>query len=122
MLCGDPKARLELHSEDYSEPFLFEPPAGYWLCIACHRNNLHKRFADPLRWQVFLAHIRRGGYASDLRQPAIRSQLAEFTTALREGRHKSLSALRPWMARDCWWEALSLDASSKMDKAYRPRP
>lgn len=33
MLCGDPSAKVEPHSEDYSEPYRWTPPAVYWLCL-----------------------------------------------------------------------------------------
>ena len=66
MLCNDPTAAVEYHDEDYSEPFIWKPPALLCLCRSCHRNKLHKRFNNPSAWLAFKAHVRRGGYASDL--------------------------------------------------------
>jgi hypothetical protein len=122
MLCGDPSAHVELHSEDYSRPYCFEPPAAYWLCIPCHRNNLHKRFSDPSRWTAFLLHVERGGYASDLHQPHIRREVQHATAALRAGEAIALPQLRTRDQRDPWWRRLSLDERTKTDPAARPRP
>src|SRR5438045_3878516 len=73
-LCGDPNAVLEYHYEDYSKPYRWTRPAAYPLCRHCHRNKLHKRFANPKQWEAFKEHIRRGGYASDLRDRAIKQE------------------------------------------------
>src|SRR5258705_7600014 len=67
MLCGDPVAPVEGHSEDYSQPYRWQPPELYWLCIHCHRDKLHKRFSNPNLWIAYLAHVRRGGYARELK-------------------------------------------------------
>ena len=63
MLCGDPDVPVEYHSEDYGEPFLWEPPAMRSLCRHCHRDKLHKRFSRHSAWEAYLMHVRRGGYA-----------------------------------------------------------
>jgi len=122
MLCGDPAAKLDLHSEDYSEPYRFDPPAAYWVCISCHRNHLHKRFGKPRAWAAFQAHVRRGGYASDLRKTAIRHEVTAFETALAANQAASLVVIRPFQPRDPWWERLSVDPASQPDPAARPRP
>src|SRR3982751_6604015 len=62
-LCNDPEVAVEYHDEDYSQPYLWEPPALYALCRHCHRHKLHKRFSRPYAWRAFLVHVRRGGYA-----------------------------------------------------------
>lgn len=122
MLCGDPAARLELHSEDYSQPYTFTPPAAYWLCRACHRNNLHKRFNESERWEAFLAHVRRGGYASELRDPNIRRQLRGYRDASQRGEAAELPSLRDAPAGPRWWEHLTLDPRSKNDRSLVPKP
>jgi hypothetical protein len=121
-LCGDPSAKLDLHSEDYSEPYRFIPPAAYWVCISCHRNHLHKRFGRAAAWATFLAHVRRGGYASDLKKSAVRGEVRALETALTANETAMLAAIRPVRPRDPWWERLSVDEASKRDPAARPRP
>jgi hypothetical protein len=76
-LCGDPDVPVEFHDEDYSEPFRWEAPAAYRICRRCHRR-LHLRFGNPLAWQTFLAHVRRGGYARDLLNPVICAELVKY--------------------------------------------
>ena len=122
MLCGDPSATLDLHSEDYSEPYRFMPPAAYWVCLACHRSHLHKRFEKPEAWTAFLAHVRRGGYASDLRTPAIKREVKAFEAAHATNQPAALAAIRPFQPREPWWERLSVDKASKHDPAARLRP
>ena len=46
---------IELHNEDYSEPFRCFP-----VCKECHRS-LHKRFRDPAQWLKRVAIYRRPG-------------------------------------------------------------
>jgi hypothetical protein len=46
---------IELHNEDYSEPFKCFP-----VCKACHRS-LHKRFKQPAQWLQRVAMNRRPG-------------------------------------------------------------
>jgi hypothetical protein len=120
MLCGDPAAPLELHSEDYSQPYKFTPPAAHWLCIACHRNNLHRRFDNPNRWEIFLAHVRRGGYASDLRDPIIRREVQKYGAAAVRGQASVLPRLRRALAAPRWWEQLTRDPRSKADRSLVP--
>jgi hypothetical protein len=122
MLCGDPAAKLDLHSEDYSKPYCFEPPAAYWVCISCHRNHLHKRFAKPYAWTAFQAHVRRGGYACDLRLSAISREVKAFELALAANRPAPLAVMRSFQLRDSWWERLSVDPASQQDPSARPRP
>ena len=124
MLCGDPSARLELHSEDYSKPYRWSPPAAYWLCRHCHRNKLHKRFAAADLWIAFIAHVRRGGYAADLRGPVMRKQFDDFRAAVRAGSEppvlRTLRTARIFAASE-WWEQLALDKASLRDPSARAR-
>ncbi len=82
-LCGDPDVPVEYHDEDYSKPYLWGPPALFALCRHCHRTKLHKRFAQPSAWMAFLDHVRRGGYARDLKVPSIRREVAQAQRLLR---------------------------------------
>ena len=122
-ICQDPSAPVEGHSEDYSLPYLWEPPAEYALCRLCHRDRLHKRFLKPDIWAAHKAHVRRGGYSSDVRRPEIVSELAAFRKAWRNGETVALRQLRPRVVPpDAWWERLTTDPSSLTSVAARPRP
>src|SRR5689334_17545615 len=74
-LCGDPDVPVEYHDEDYSKEYLWEPRALYVLCQHCHRHKLHRRFNRPFAWEAFLAHVRRGGYASELQDPKVKKEV-----------------------------------------------
>ena len=112
-LCGDsdvaPKS-LEYHSEDYSKPYVWSPPSAYVLCRHCHRNRLHKRFNNPDQWEAFKAHVRRGGYASELvSDPKIKREFEEYERARKDGKPAELRMIR---ARQLvvgteWWEELT---------------
>jgi hypothetical protein len=84
-LCGDPDVPVEYHDEDYGEPFIWEAPALLALCRHCHRDKLHKRFCRHAAWRAFVAHIRRGGYARDLQDDAIKRELARYKRAHESG-------------------------------------
>lgn len=123
MLCGDPEATVEGHSEDYSQPYLWEPPALYWLCRHCHRDKLHKRFFNPKLWKAYLAHVRRGGYARELSDATIAREFTQFRVALKEGKPATLRPLRdrPDLAACEWWDHLTIDRASLNDPAARLR-
>jgi hypothetical protein len=125
-LCGDPtpEGGVEYHDEDYSKPYRWEKPALLVLCRNCHRDKLHKRFADPIRWQVFLAHVRRGGYAREIKLPGIRTELTQYRRAIETGSSMELRQLRPYRAEagSEWFAALSTDPGSKRSPSARPRP
>ncbi len=122
-ICRDPSAPTEPHSEDYSRPYLWDPPAEYPLCRTCHRQQLHKRFAKPDMWEAHKAHVRRGGYASDLEKPEIAAELKEYRAALQRGERISLRQLRPRPSTAAeWWEKLSTDPDTLTSPAARPRP
>ena len=121
-LCGDPDAAVEPHSEDYSLEYRWEPPALYSLCRHCHRNKLHKRFRDPLSWFIFKAHVRRGGYARDLKEPSIRRELPLFRRSVESGEPATLAPLRARrLTGDEWWERLSVDPLTLTSVSARPR-
>lgn len=115
-LCSDPAAPVFYHSEDYSEPLRWEPPAAYCLCQLCHLRRVHMRFAWPLVWRVHLGHVRRGGYGSDLKSPEIRHQLVRYRRGLETGVVSELPSLRPYaltIGRE-WFAALSMDPRSRV--------
>src|SRR5437016_2312493 len=66
-MCGDVNAKVAPHTEDYSEPYRWERPAEFALCATCH-GRLHKRFKNPLAWEAYKRHVKRGGWGSDLKQ------------------------------------------------------
>lgn len=113
-ICGDPGAKLEYHSEDYSKPYNWSPPAAYPVCLACHRNKLHKRFGNPDMWEGFKAHVRRGGYASDLKLPEVARELEQYMAARRSGNVVQLRALRPYphVVGTEWWANLTTTQSA----------
>ena len=125
MLCGDPDVPVEYHSEDYSDPYDCRPPATYSLCRHCHRDKLHKRFNRPASaWLTFIAHIRRGGYASDLKEPEIKKELEAYRIAIERGEPFVLAQLRPYSGDvgSEWFANLRMDQESLTDPTARPRP
>jgi hypothetical protein len=123
-LCGDPDAMVEYHDEDYSRPYLWASPAAFVVCRHCHVHKLHKRFAHRARWQAFLAHVRRGGYASELKDPVVAKELASYQAAVASGRQTALRTLRPYRATagQEWFAKLTTDPASLTDTRVRPRP
>lgn len=114
-ICGDPGPHAQWHSEDYSRPYLFSPPAAFILCNVCHQR-LHKRFPDKngksSDWKVFLAHVRSGGYGREFtaypRQVRLAWQAqidAGETITLHCERRRELTGQE-------WWQTLSLDTES----------
>lgn len=124
MLCGDPDVAVEYHDEDYGEPFIWKPPALLCLCRHCHRDKLHKRFRRHSAWYAYIAHIRRGGYARDLKDKKIQKELEACRAAIERGESFTLSTLRPY-TREVgkeWFANLRMDAESLSDPSARPRP
>ncbi len=122
-LCGDSEAAVEYHDEDYSIPYNWKEPAAYALCRHCHLYKIHLRFARPILWQAFLAHVRRGGYASDLANPRIKKEFEACCKALKNGQTFVLSPLRPYTQSvgDEWFAKLRVDRESMTDFSARPR-
>lgn len=123
-LCNDPGVPVEPHDEDYSEPYVWAPPALLGLCRHCHRSKLHRRFSDVCGWQAFLAHVRRGGYARDLKDKAIREEVNQCKLAIRAGEPFTLRTLRPYpgVPEEEWFANMRLDLQSLTDPGARPRP
>jgi hypothetical protein len=123
-LCGDPDVPVEYHDEDYSLPYLWGPPALLALCRNCHRDKLHKRFARPFAWQACLAHVRRGGYARDLKTPELKAEVMRLQAALERGEEAHLGPLRsyPHTPGTEWFARLSVDPATLSSPSARPRP
>jgi hypothetical protein len=121
-LCGDPEVTCDYHSEDYSRPYGWRPPAMYSVCTYCH-NRLHKRFTRPDLWDAFKAHVRRGGYAADLRDPEIAREFQGYRRARARGKPASLRRLRRYRKRPGteWWARLSIDPRVLTARSARPR-
>lgn len=119
-LCGDPSAPVEPHSEDYSEPFLWEKPAEYAVCKTCH-GRLHKRFDAPFGWAAYKLHVKRGGYGSDLKIARIATELRQAALALERGETPVLAALRATEPEDLWWDSLTTAPASLTASWARPR-
>jgi hypothetical protein len=113
-LCNDPDIPVEYHSEDYGEPYLWNPPAMYCLCRSCHRYKLHRRFWQHSYWQVHIAHVRRGGYSSDLKHAEIKKELSTYRYAIEQGKKFTLRQLRPYQNTPGleWFANLRMDVTS----------
>ena len=122
-LCNDPNVSVEYHDEDYGLPYLWEKPALLSLCRHCHRYKLHKRFNNPSNWKIFLAHVRRGGYASDLKDKSIINELKEYKKVINNGGTYNLKKLRDYkpVIGSEWFANIRMDIESLSDKTARPR-
>ena len=121
-LYGDPSVPVEPHSEDYSHPYLWNPPAEYMICRSCH-GWIHKRFGKPETWKQFKSHVRRGGYAKEFSSAAVQKERAACSAALEqevafEWRHIHGREVRNGMD---WWEHLTLSKDSLTASWTRPR-
>ena len=123
-LCCDPEVLVEYHDEDYGKPFIWEAPALLCLCRNCHRDKLHKRFWRHTAWQAYIAHIRRGGYARDLKDPMIKKEVKAYQVAIERGEPFMLRQLRPYphTVGEEWFSNLLMDPGSLTDPLARPRP
>lgn len=118
-ICGDPESSVAPHSEDYSEPYLWERPAEYAVCRTCH-SRLHKRFADPYAWAAYKAHLKRGGFGSDLKLVRNAAEVKRLASALEASGHIELAPMRP-IQNDRWWDQLTVDPASKTAAWARAR-
>jgi hypothetical protein len=124
-LCGDPDVPVEYHNEDYGiAPFIGVEPALFSLCRNCHSDKLHKRFWRHSAWRAFVAHIRRGGYARDLKDQIVKKELEAFRVANERGEFPTLRELRPYKGTPGleWFANLRMDSESLSDLSARPRP
>ena len=122
-MCGNPdRPAGEWHSEDYSEPFSYQPPESYPLCKPCH-SRLHKRFnALPGEWDLFCLHLEAGGYGAEFvkfRSPHERRVLCRDIAS---GAKIALPRVREKAPGPYWWRSLTLDPDSLDAPWARPRP
>ena len=118
-MCGDPSPRkMETHAEDYSRPYVWTPPCAYPVCNRCH-SRLHSRFEAPLRWQSFLAFLRRGWFAQEVSSADL-NRLTQLGDAYRwrELPHSTPSRTH---ANAWWWESLTMDKSSLQSPSARAK-
>ena len=122
-LCNDPEVSVEYHDEDYSLPYLWTKPALLSLCRHCHRSKLHRRFNNPGNWYSFLAHIRRGGYASDLKNKDIDKEVKSFQVAQKNNVNFKLKVIRPYQhaVGSEWFASIRMDIESLQDPKARLR-
>lgn len=122
-ICDDPERPADsLHSEDYSPPFSFAPPATYAVCPACH-GRLHKRFNQPDEWRLFLEHLKCGGYGREFTKSYSLRQRRAWIETTRNGGRVELPQIRPRkLTGSEWWVVLTLDPQSLMAAWARPRP
>jgi len=120
-ICGNASAPVEPHTEDYSEPYRWEPPAEYPVCKRCH-GRLHQRFNDPFAWAAYKLHLKRGGHGADLQAGKTAREVKTAALALSRGESPQLSALRPFDGTGRWWDALTVDPDSLTAGWARPRP
>lgn len=123
-LCGDPSGpgtgvRFEYHDEDYGLVYSWSEPAAYAVCRDCHIYRIHQRTSRPESWFAFLAHVRRGGYARETREPAIRAELDQYRKDLRHGRTPKLRMLRPYVDAPGseWFAKLSMNGPGTASRA-----
>lgn len=121
-LCGDPDSPNFPHSEDYAQPYEWEPPYMYALCRACH-GWIHKRFNYPFDWIAFKNHIRRGGYGFEFTSSKTLAERKKFKGVYEQGLpfHWEITRSRNNIISG-WWEHLTLDPNSLTNPIYRGRP
>jgi len=122
MMCGDPDAPVEQHSEDYSKPYRWVPPAEYALCRSCH-YWIHQRFGKPLVWQAYKAHMRRGGYGREFTSNEVKRERKAFEVAQASGEDYIWQGLPDRAARTGmdWWEHLTVSPDALAAPWARPR-
>ncbi len=122
-LCGDPdRAPGEWHSEDYSEPFSFQPPESYPMCRSCH-SRIHKRFNAPdEEWELFCLHLEAGGFGNEFVPLYPKATRRSVIEQMRNGFIPKVDPIRPLDDRLRWWRSLTLNPESLEAPWARPRP
>jgi hypothetical protein len=73
--------QFEYHDEDYNLEYRWVEPFAFVVCRLCHLR-IHTRFKHPMAWRCFLAHVRRGGYARELRETQVKWEFVAWRRAL----------------------------------------
>ena len=123
---GDPDPPTQWHSEDYSPPYRFSPPATFIICATCHLR-LHKRFPNssgkPTDWLLFQAHLRSGGYGREFTKLYSKKRRDAWQTQIEAGDSVTLPSQRQRQLSGAeWWQTLTLDRESLIAAWARPRP
>lgn len=120
-ICLEP-AQKQFHSEDYSTPYLLRPPATFAVCRVCH-SRLHKRFDAPLDWQLYVQHVKKGGYGREYTALHNQATRKHWISQLSAGVTPTLPDIRPRpLDGQEWWQHLSLDKKTLHASWARPRP
>ena len=122
-LCSDPNPPpSSWHSEDYSLPYTWAPPATLIVCKACH-SRLHKRFKQPWDWRLYLIHLRAGGYGYEFTKLNTIKQRRARMDSLAAGENVELPIMRErHLTGQEWWQGITLDPESLEAAWARPRP
>ena len=122
-VCGDPQPPpSSWHSEDYSIPFIWEPPATFIVCEVCH-NRLHKRFTQPWAWLLFCLHVRAGGYGYEFAKLHGLQLRQHWMNSISAGGEVGMPLIRERrLTGNEWWQKLTLDPESLKAPWARPRP
>lgn len=125
-LCNDPGDAIEVnqfeyHDEDYSRDYSWAEPFAFVVCRLCH-SRIHARFKHPIVWQSFLAHVRRGGYARELQDAAMKREVVAWRRLLgSDTRLPLLRQVRPYAAIPGteWFSKLSSEPVQIADTGVR---
>lgn len=120
-ICNDPGVVISWHSEDYSTPYKFSPPATFAICNRCHQR-VHKRFSDPSEWKLFLKHVEAGGFAREFTEYPRKQRLEWRDTIAKETTVELPRRRRRRLTGSEWWANLTLDPESLVAAWARPRP
>lgn len=121
-VCADTVGEIEWHSEDYSPPYSFSPPATLNICAVCHLR-LHKRFNQPHEWTVYLEHIKGGGYGREFVKLYPQRQRRFWIEQISQRLPVEVPTLRSRQLTGAeWWLRLTLDPESLVAPWARPRP
>lgn len=121
-ICADSDSSIAWHSEDYSRPYLFSPPATFNICAVCHLR-LHKRFNQPREWLLYLEHLKSGGFGWEFVKLYSVHQRNAWIDSSSNGSHIDLPHIRRrHLTSFEWWLSLSLDPESLVAPWARPRP